>query len=123
MIVSRRRLLVTTAALLVPIRVAAQPARKVTRIGLLWTSSPSPVGGLRDALRQGLRELGYVEGTNIRFDERSAEDRLDRLPALAADLVKIPVDVIVTQGTPPVQAAMAASRRSEERRVGKECRL
>jgi putative tryptophan/tyrosine transport system substrate-binding protein len=66
-------------------------------------------GGIPEAFRQGLRELGYIEGQNIAFEPRSADGKLDRLPDLAAELVRLPVDVLVTGGTPPTLAAKAAT--------------
>jgi putative ABC transport system substrate-binding protein len=57
------------------------------------------------AFRESLRELGYVEGQNIKIESRWAEGNYDRLPGLAADLVRLKVDVIVTYGTPASQAA------------------
>ena len=74
----------------------AQQTKKVPRIGFLLASSRSAVAELLDAFRQGLRELGYVEGQNIVIEYRYAEGKLDRLPALAAQLVRLNVDVIVT---------------------------
>ena len=60
---------------------------------------------LFEAFRKGLRELGYVEGQNLKIESRWAEGHYDRLPGLAADLVRLKVDVIVTYGTPAAQAA------------------
>jgi putative tryptophan/tyrosine transport system substrate-binding protein len=85
---------------------AQQPA-KVTRIGFLG-ANPSSSNDRAEAFRQGLRELGYVEGKNIVIEWRSAEGKLDRLPMLAAELVRLRVDVIVTAGaaaTRPVKGA------------------
>ncbi len=62
-----------------------------------------------EALSQGLRQLGYVEGKNIIIEHRSAEEKLDRLPALAAELVRLKVDVIVTAGSTPTRTAKAAT--------------
>ena len=62
-----------------------------------------------EAFRQGLRELGYVEGKNIVIEWRSAEGKLDRLPALAAELVRLKVDVIVTAGPSATRAAKEAT--------------
>src|SRR6266540_2986339 len=88
----------------------AQPAGKVQRIGyLLGTSStvsPRPV----EAFRQGLRGLGWVEGQNIVIEYRSAEGRYDRLPDLAADLVRLKVDIIAAAGTAATTAAKNATR-------------
>src|SRR5262245_61613221 len=89
---------------------AQQSTPKV--VGVL--SPEGPKTGNVDGLVQGLREIGYVEGRNIRFEYRWAEGKFDRLPELAADLVRLPVDVIVAFVT---QATEAARKRSEERRV------
>jgi putative ABC transport system substrate-binding protein len=62
-----------------------------------------------EAFRQGLRELGYVEGQNIAFESRSAEGKYERLPALAADLVRMNVDVVVTSAPPAATAAKQAT--------------
>jgi len=76
---------------------AQQPA-KIPRIGFLIGSSPSANAARIEAFRQGLRELGYVEGKNIIIEFRSAEGKFDRLPDLAAEVVRLKVDVIVTTG-------------------------
>src|SRR5215510_14436735 len=78
---------------------AQQQAGKVPRIGFLGLTSSSDRPSLLDAFRQGLRELGWVEGQNIALDYRFAEDRVDRLPDLAAELVRFKVDLIVSWGT------------------------
>jgi len=90
-----------------PLALAAQPPGKVFRIGLLSLSSPSDSG--RDEIRQGLRELGYVEGQNIVIEYRSAEGSVDRLDALATDLVQGNMDVIMATGTGPTRAAQQAT--------------
>jgi putative ABC transport system substrate-binding protein len=97
--------------LVAPLAAEAQQAGKVTRIGFLSPSSPSNVRNpLRlDALRQGLRELGYVEGQNISIESRWAEGKYDRLPGLAAELVRLKVDVIVTYTAPAIQAVKQAT--------------
>ena len=77
----------------------AQEPAKVPRIGLLVAVSPSASAARTDAFRQGLRELGYVEAKNIIIEPRYAEENLGRLPALAAELVRLKVDVIVTLGS------------------------
>jgi len=87
----------------------AQHAKKVPRIGFLSASSPSVISARLEAFRQGLRELGYVEGKNIVIEWRSAEGKADRLPALAAELVRLKVDVIVTSGALPTPAAKEAT--------------
>jgi putative ABC transport system substrate-binding protein len=87
----------------------AQQPKKVPRIGYLDGSSPSSVAARTEAFRQGLRELGYVEGKNIVIEHRYAEGKLDRLPALAAELVRLKVDVIVTGGATVTRAAKEAT--------------
>src|SRR5262245_26996934 len=76
----------------------AQQSKKVPRIGFLSAVSPAVVSNRMEAFRQGLRERGYIEGQNIAIEYRYAEENLDRLPALAAELVRLKVDVIVTGG-------------------------
>ena len=88
----------------------AQQSLKVPRIGFLDFSSRSLESAYVEAFRQGLRELGYVEGKNIIIDYRYAEGQLDRLPAFVADLVDLKVDVLVTLGTPPTVAAKGATK-------------
>jgi ABC-type uncharacterized transport system substrate-binding protein len=87
----------------------AQQPKKVPRLGFLFGSSLSANSARHEAFRQGLRELGYVEGKNIVIDWRSAEEKLDRLPVLAADLVRLKVDIIVTGGSSPTRAAKEAT--------------
>ena len=88
----------------------ARAAGRVFRVGLLETVPPDRNVANLAALRQGLRARGYVEGQNLQIDYRSADGRADQFPRLAAELVRLPVDVIVTRGTPATQAAKAASR-------------
>ena len=83
----------------------AQRAKKVWRIGFLAATSPSVEAARIEAFRQGLRELGYVEGKNIVIEWRWAEGKFDRLPDLAAELVRLNVDVIVTGGSTSSGAA------------------
>jgi putative ABC transport system substrate-binding protein len=83
---------------------AQQPA-KVYRIGLLSARSSSSESTRAEAFRQGLRELGYVEGKNIIIEYRYAEGKFERLPDLAAELVRLNVDVILAFGVPPTRAA------------------
>jgi putative ABC transport system substrate-binding protein len=92
-----------------PLAADAQQAGKMPRIGFLGVTSPSDRPPLLDAFRQRLRELGWVEGQNIVIDYRYAEDRVDRLPDLAAELVRLKVDLIVSFGTQGVTAAKNAT--------------
>ena len=87
-----------------------QQARKVPRIGYLGVTSAFDRPPLLNAFRLGLRELGWIEGQNIVIDYRFAEGRLDRLPDLAAELVQLKVDVIVSLGTQGVTAAKNATK-------------
>jgi putative ABC transport system substrate-binding protein len=96
--------------LVAPLIAEAQQVGKVPRIGILWAYSPSVVSLFSEAFRQSFRGLGYVEGRNIALEERWAEGRFDRLPSLAAELVRLNVDIIVTASTPAVQAAQEATR-------------
>ena len=107
----RRRDFVTligSAPLTWPLATRAQQS-KVARIGALYIGI-ADAESFRKELREGLRELGYVEGQNIAFDFRSAEEKLDRLPELAADLVRLKVDVIVALYVPCALAAKQATR-------------
>src|SRR5262249_61595596 len=97
------------AVLAVAVIVEAQQPTKIPRIGYLIATSPSIISARIEALRQGLRELGYVEGKNIVIDYRWAERKLDRLPALAAELVRVNVEVIVTAGPADTRAAKEAT--------------
>ena len=88
----------------------AQPTGKIPRVGVLLTGSESGYSPYVTALRQGLRELGYVEGQNIVIEYRYGNGDSDRLPQLAAELVRLGMDVIVTSGAPPTRAAQDATR-------------
>jgi putative tryptophan/tyrosine transport system substrate-binding protein len=87
----------------------AQQPKNVPRIGYLATVSPSANAVRIEAFRQGLRELGYVEGKNIVIEWRFAEGKLDRLPALATELVRLKVDIVITAGPPATRAAKEAT--------------
>ena len=89
---------------------SAQQPTKVPQIGYLGGVSLSANTARHESFRQGLRELGYVEGKNIVIDWRSADGKLDRLPALAAELVRRKVDIIVTSGGAATRAAKEATR-------------
>jgi putative tryptophan/tyrosine transport system substrate-binding protein len=88
-----------------PLAAGAQSERKIPHIGYL----ANPSGPTVDAFRQGLRELGYVEGQNIILEYRWAEGRIDQFPALAAQLVQLKVDLIVVSSTPAALAAKQAT--------------
>jgi putative ABC transport system substrate-binding protein len=110
-VISRRAFIGSLAGglLATPLAAEAQQAAKVPRIGYLANNlAASP--HLTEAFRQGLRDLGYVEGRNVVIEYRSAEGKLERLPALAAELVALKVDVIMTGGTPQALAAKQATR-------------
>jgi putative ABC transport system substrate-binding protein len=86
----------------------AQQAKKVSRIGVLHSGSPSSTAAQREAIRQGLRNLGYIEGQNIVVENRYAEG-VAEYPNLARELVRLKVDVIVVPSTPGAQAAKNAT--------------
>src|SRR2546428_10581071 len=108
----KRRVFVTGVAGLLAAPLAAEAqAGKVPRVGFLSPNSASDPGwlGRLRVFQQGIRELGYVEGRNIVIESRWAEGKWDRLPGLAAELVGLKVDVIVTYGPPAIQAAKQAT--------------
>jgi putative ABC transport system substrate-binding protein len=110
--VQRRTFLAGTGAVLLaaPRATEAQQAAKVPRIGFL-SLYLVPNSHLHEAFRQGLRDLGYVEGRNVVIEHRDAGGKPERLPALAAELVALEVDVLVTGGgTPPALAAKQATK-------------
>ncbi len=95
--------------LVTPLAAAAQPPAKVARIGILSPAAAASTP-LSEAIRQGLHELGYVEGQNIVIEYRFAEGRDERLADLAAELVRLKVDVIVAGGVAAIRAAQHATR-------------
>jgi putative ABC transport system substrate-binding protein len=107
--VERRQFLTTLALIAVALAAEAQQPAKGHRIGLLIGSSESFVAPYIEIFRQALRALGYVEGGNIVIEFRYADGHYDRLSILAADLVRLKVDIIVTEGTPPTRAARQAT--------------
>jgi putative ABC transport system substrate-binding protein len=102
--------IVALALLVAPLAAEAQPAGKVYRIGRLSPGPPIESSAFEEAFRQGLHELGYVEGQNLVIEYRYAEGSLDRLRDLADELVRLKVDVIVTGGVAAVRAAQHATR-------------
>jgi putative ABC transport system substrate-binding protein len=99
----------TLGTLTAPLAVEAQLPGKVPRIGYV-ADNPAAQPHLREAFLQGLRDLGYVEGRNVVIEYRDAEGKRERLPALAAELVALKVDVIVAPNTPAALAAKQATR-------------
>jgi putative ABC transport system substrate-binding protein len=93
-----------------PLAIEAQPAKQIPRIGLLASSSTERDKSRLAAFRQGLRELGYLEGQNIVIEQRYAAGKFEDLPKLAAELVRLNLDVLVTEGTPAARAAKSATR-------------
>ncbi len=87
----------------------AQPTATTPRIGFLWTGSPESSTARREAFERGLRELGHVNGRNIVVEYRYAEERLERLPALAAEIVGLKPDIILAHATPAIAAAKRAT--------------
>jgi putative ABC transport system substrate-binding protein len=110
--VHRRAFLSTMAGSLLaaPLASEAQRGAKVWRIGVLETTSVGANATNLAAFRQALAELGYAEGRNIVFEYRFAEGAPERFKDLAAELVRLKVDLILTRGTPAVLAAMAATK-------------
>ena len=102
-------ILAAMLAFLLGVAAEAQQPTKNPRIGYLSGSSPSTSPARREAFWQGLRELGYVEGKNIVIEQRYAEGKFDRLPALAAELVRLKVDIIVTAGPQTTRPAKEAT--------------
>ena len=106
------RLIIAVALLVltVPLAVGAQPAGKIYRVGILGNKASDPAEAhLWQAFRLGLRERGWIEGRNILIEYRWAEGNFARLPELAADLVRLKVDLIVARASIWVQAAKAAT--------------
>jgi putative tryptophan/tyrosine transport system substrate-binding protein len=102
-------ILIVVVLLAVGVIAEAQQATKIPRIGYLTNESLSATSERSEAFRRGLRELGYVEGKNIFIEWRSAEGKLDRVTTLAAELVRLKVDVIVTVGSSVSRSAKEAT--------------
>jgi len=92
-----------------PLTARAQQAGKIWRIGMLETTSATLNAANVEAFRSALQRLGYIEGQNLVIDYRSADGRSERLPALAAELIRVKSDIIVTRGTPSALAAKNAT--------------
>src|SRR5262245_32262862 len=108
----RRTFLSTLAGglLTVPLAAEAQQAGKIARIGFLSPATFTSNAHIVEAFRQGLRDLGYVEGQNLVIEYRWANGRGERLPDFAAELINLKVDVIVASGTPAPLAAKSATK-------------
>ena len=104
-----RSWILITILLTTAIAAQVQQPRNVPRIGFITVSSASALAARIDAFRQGLRELGYLEGKNIVIEWRSAEGKPDRVPALAAELVRLKVDLLVTGGPQSTRPAREAT--------------
>jgi len=102
-------ILVVAVLLAVGVIADAQQPKKLPRIGFLSAASSSAISARVEAFRQGLRELGYVEGKNIFIEWRFAEGKSDRLPSLAAELVRLKVDVIVAEAPTSTRSAKQAT--------------
>jgi putative ABC transport system substrate-binding protein len=92
-----------------PLTTFAQPTGKVYRVGFLSGGAPPPDGAPPASFRQALHDLGYVEGKNIAYTGRWADAKLERLPELAAELVKLKLDAILTLGGPAAEEAKKAT--------------
>jgi putative ABC transport system substrate-binding protein len=103
--------LVSGGLLATPLAAEAQPAARTPRIGVLLPGTPATAARSprMQAFYQSLRDLGWVEGQNVVFERRYAEGQYDRLSALATELARLNVDVIVTASTPPAKAAKSAT--------------
>ena len=109
--IDRRRFLLTPLAgvLTAPLAAQAQQTARRHRIGILVAATEAFTTPYIEIFRQELRNLGYAEGRNLVMEYRYADGNYDRLPALAADLVRVKVDIVVTEGTPPTRAAKQAT--------------
>ncbi len=110
--ISRREFVIVAAPglLALPRAAPAQPTGGVRRIGMLGSGTLAAAGALIETLRQGLRELGWSEGQNITIDFRFAEGRFDRLPELAAELIRLQPELIIAVPTPATMAAATATK-------------
>ena len=104
-------ILVATLVLVFGVAAEAQQPKKVPRIGYLSSTDPASESTRSEAIRLALRELGYIEGQNIAIEYRYAEGKRDRYPELAAELVRLKVDIIVVAGgDAPIRAAKNATK-------------
>ena len=103
-------ILVAVILLTVAVVTEAQQPKKIPRIGYLWPGNPTSETTDSEAIRQALRELGYMEGQSIASEYRYADGKPDRFPELAAELVRLKVDIIVVAGNAPIRAAKNATK-------------
>jgi putative tryptophan/tyrosine transport system substrate-binding protein len=99
--------MLTVSLIVAPLAAGAQQRAKVPRIGILSSDAAST---REEAFRQGLRDLGYVEGQNVAIESRYADGRFEKLPGLATELVRLNVDVIVASPTEAIRAAQGATK-------------
>ena len=97
------------AAMIGPGAASAQSAARILRVGYIVVASPEEQAHLTKAFEDGMRDLGYVEGRDVAFERRFAHGDAGRLPELAAELVKLAPDVIVTGANPVISAVMRAT--------------
>src|SRR5262249_36961757 len=102
--------LLAVLVLVTPLGIEAQQPTKVARIGYLSPLAASADSAHSKAFREGLRDLGYVEGQNAVIEARHADGRFERLPDLAAEIIRLRVDVLVAAPTPAVRAAQQATK-------------
>ena len=108
--ITRRKFVGTLGAgALAPFASFAQQSAKLYRVGFLGAATAADFGNRVEEMRKALRELGYIEGKNVIYEERWADNNNDRLPDMAADLVRVKCDVIVTSGTPGTLALKRAT--------------
>jgi putative tryptophan/tyrosine transport system substrate-binding protein len=93
-----------------PLAARAQQSHRIPRIGVLLLGTPASFAARTQAFVEGLRDLGYVEGQTVAIEWKWGQDQVDRLPELAAELVRSQVDVVVTGGTPPAKTLKNATR-------------
>jgi putative ABC transport system substrate-binding protein len=110
-VIDRRTFLcgITLGTLIASLAAEAQQVEKMYRVGFLGPAAERVYTDSLRALRAGLAERGYVEGRNIAFESRFAEDKFERLPGLAAELIRNKVDIIVVHSTPGTRAAKQAT--------------
>jgi putative tryptophan/tyrosine transport system substrate-binding protein len=108
---NRRKLIVVlgASALAAPFRIRAQPVKKSVVVGLLGVQDQPSAEPVLSAFKQGLQELGYVEGKNLTLQLRFADGKLERVPGLATELVSLKVDIIVSFGTATTSALQKAT--------------